>query len=139
MKKWLLLALCLGLLCLGACGKTAPTEAEPGTPNSAYNPDKKVVEVSLAGNPTTGFAWTWTQEGEGRVRLESEEYIPEDTSGLRDGAGGVCRFRFMPETEGEGRILFSYARPWEDKAPLETYETDFRVFEQNGELYIELA
>lgn len=139
MKKWMLLVLAASLLFLGACGKTAAPEAEPGTPNSAYNPDKKVLEVSLEGNPTTGYAWTWSQEGEGAVRLESEEYIPEDTSGLWDGVGGVCLFRFAPEAEGEGRLLFSYARPWEDKTPLETYETVFRVFEKDGALFIELA
>lgn len=139
MKKRMLAALCAALVCLGACGKIAAPEAEPGTPNSAYNPGKKVVEVSLEGNPTTGFSWTWTQEGTGRVSLESEEYIPEDTSGLWDGAGGVCRFRFVPEAEGEGAILFSYARPWEDKEALKTYETNFRVFEKDGELFIELA
>lgn len=135
MKKIGLLA--LALLCLAGCSAAAPVE-DPETPPSAYIADQ-VLEVRLAGNPTTGYEWSWSLEGNNILQEQSYEYIPEDTSGLRDGAGGLCLFRFEPMAAGEAVLHFAYARPWENEAPADSYTVQVAVTETDGQYVINLA
>lgn len=125
----MLLALCLGLLCLGACGKTAEE-------SGAIVANGGDWQVELEGNPTTGYEWTWFLEGDEVIGEVSCEYIPHDTEGLWDGVGGRYVYHFVPKAEGEAVLHFEYARPWEDKEPVESWDIPLSVRQENGELVI---
>jgi len=135
MKK--IVILLLALLCLTGCSAAAP-EADTAVPPSAYIAEQ-VLEVRLKGNPTTGYEWTWFLEGNNILEETACEYIPEDTSGLRDGAGGLYVFHFAPLAEGEAELHFTYARPWESEAPADSYTVSVTVTESDGQYVINLA
>lgn len=131
MKK--IVILLLALLCLAGCS-AAPAEeaAEAGT----IVANAGDWQVELEGNPTTGYEWTWFLEGNNILEETACEYIPEDTSGLRDGAGGLYVFHFAPLAEGEAELHFTYARPWETEAPADSWSVPVSVRQENGELVI---
>ncbi len=135
MKKFALLLLALAML--SGCASGTSEEPGPEIPPSAYIRDN-TLEVRLEANPSTGYSWSFSPEGEGRVSLTSRSHQSADDSGLLDGVGGIELFCFAPESPGEGTLQFSYARPWEDKPPLETYAVNFAVREEDGELVLQL-
>ncbi len=73
--------------------------------------------VMLKGNPTTGYAWQAAVEA-AEVLSVSVEYSAENTGLI--GSGGQYEVRFMGLTPGEATITMTYARPWENQAPLYT-------------------
>ena len=73
--------------------------------------------VMLKGNPTTGYAWQAAVEAEDVVSV-SVEYSAENTGLI--GSGGQYEVRFVGLMPGETSITLTYARPWENQAPLYT-------------------
>ncbi|MDO4547985.1 MAG: protease inhibitor I42 family protein [Clostridia bacterium] len=72
-----------------------------------------ILTVSLDANATTGYEWVSRVETENMLEPVAEEYIPADTE--LSGAGGVYRATFKSAgNAGEARIVFDYARSWED-------------------------
>ncbi len=138
MKK---IALCLlALLALAGCGGRE-REATAADAIASAHIHNGLLELRLASNPSTGYMWTWTQEGEGRVAEQSRSFESSVAEGdaPRDGAGGTELFYFEAEAVGEGALIFSYARFWDkDISPAETYRAEFRVSERDGALRIEL-
>ncbi|GHU48678.1 hypothetical protein FACS1894200_06230 [Spirochaetia bacterium] len=74
----------------------------------------RVAAVELAGNPTTGYSWTYTMENLGIIAELSREYrqAAQDTP-QRLGAGGIFSFVFDGLREGQTDLHFVYARSWE--------------------------
>lgn len=101
-----LMALCL-LLALTAC---------------AGEKKSKQFEISLEGNPTTGYAWTYTMDPEGIVKEVKNDY----TSSTKDkdvvGAGGTFLFVFEGVSAGEVKLTFEYKRSWETEPAIQTAE-----------------
>lgn len=72
------------------------------------------MSISLPENPTTGYVWTYSQEGEGKVALVDEKY---ERDGNLPGSGGMHTFVFLGEEPGELVIAFKNSRPWEEDSP----------------------
>lgn len=78
------------------------------------------MTVTLGGNPTTGYAWTYTVSDPDVLKEVSNEYKQDaDTEGLT-GAGGEYVFVFEGGNEGEADLVFSYLRDWEEEEPIAT-------------------
>lgn len=137
MKKLFWLALALILLCLAACAGDEAA-AESSFPSSATVINGEQLEVRLAGSPATGYEWSWSAEGNDILEEVSCEYIPEDTGGLRDGAGGVYLYVFEGKALGETVLHFRYERPWENKDPAAVYDVSVAAEERDGRLWLDL-
>ncbi|MDR2630044.1 MAG: protease inhibitor I42 family protein [Spirochaetaceae bacterium] len=78
---------------------------------------EKQITIELAGNPTTGYSWTYTMGQEGIVREVLAEYRGAAGSGDSPegsvGRGGVFVFVFEGLKPGTVELRFTYARPWE--------------------------
>lgn len=79
------------------------------------NEDPGQVTVTLPGNPTTGYSWTYTMTGDGALReVESGYCYKTETPGKKTvGQGGTFTFTFEGEREGDVTLDFVYAQPWE--------------------------
>ena len=88
----------------------------PETPNyfTANVPSGSTMQVEIRGNPTTGYAWSYTP-------LESSNLLThKDTAYERDqlqlmGSGGVYKFTFEIPASAKGaqELVFVNARSWE--------------------------
>lgn len=70
--------------------------------------------VSLEGNPTTGFEWTYGIEGS-TVEAVSDTYSSKAQAQPTTGAGGIYTFEFKAAGTGSSTINFTYARSWEKR------------------------
>lgn len=76
--------------------------------------DADKLIITLQENPTTGYSWNVKMDKDGILKLESDEYKSNDTSGNIAGAGGEHVWVFKGLSKGDVVITFSYYRPWED-------------------------
>ena len=72
----------------------------------------EIFQRELPSNPTTGYRWNVSLEGES-VQLVDRQFRRTE-KGL--GGGGVEVFRFQAVEGGETRIKFQYKRGWEQEA-----------------------
>lgn len=77
---------------------------------------KDKVTIELEENPTTGYSWTFTQDGDGQVELVKDKYQEKGKDKDMVGRGGVHTFTFKAKTDGVCYLKFEYIRPWEDGA-----------------------
>jgi inhibitor of cysteine peptidase len=120
------------LLSVPACGPTGETvpkdvqltQADAGKPVQLAKGG--TLEVTLAGNPTTGYTWEvgsvdakiLKQEGEPDFKAESDA----------TGAGGMMTLKFTGEEAGKTDLKLVYHQPWDkEAAPAETFETTVTV------------
>ena len=126
--KTLLLILVFGLLIFSGC--TAKKMVLPS--GSEVEGDK--LTITLEENPTTGYVWTLKMGTENIVSLESDEYIPIQTSENVVGSGGNHVWNFNGVSKGETVLTFKYYRPWEkEDSAIETRIFTVTVSE-NGEI-----
>lgn len=88
------------------------------------------IEVTLPGNPTTGFAWSAALSDEDGALLEQEgdpTYVPETSDETLVGGGGTYTFRFKALAEGEAELKLVYARSFEDVSPEQTFTADLSI------------
>jgi predicted secreted protein len=115
MKNAAFSLLILSALCASCSGSPAS--------QASQNAGPQTFTVELAGNPTTGYSWTWTASPEGAVREISSDYRRDSGAEGRVGAGGTFVFTFEKLLPGAVTLSFAYARPWEQgAAPAETAE-----------------
>lgn len=116
MKKYIrlfaMLALCL---LLGGCGPKGPIQAT----------------ISLLGNPTTGYEWTYYFSEEGILKQTHSEFTEGTPEGGNAGSGGTYTFSFTAMKEGTVDVVFAYARSFEDVEPLDSITYTFTV-DKNG-------
>lgn len=104
----------------------AVTFPENGGEQSIFLVTGQVVEVTLPGNPTTGYGWTLEKFEAQDILARPMEADFQSAAPQRVGAGGVFKFRFTAARAGTTTIRFLYRRAWEkDVAPL--YIADLRV------------
>ena len=84
-----------------------------------------VLEVTLAGNPTTGYSWSVASVGE--ILKQLGEPVFESASPGLTGAGGKVLLRFQALRPGKTVLKLAYRRIWEKKAPAATFEVTIRV------------
>lgn len=76
--------------------------------------------IALRGNPTTGYDWEYSEQGDSIV-FKSKEYKQDAAEPNVGGVGGTFTFTFELVQPGETELTFTYARPWEtDAEPAET-------------------
>jgi len=82
------------------------------------------LEISLKENPTTGFGWVVEGLAKPVCDLAADHF--ESTTTAR-GSGGVHHWRLKAKQKGEGKVILSYRRSWEKKAPLRSFTLTVRV------------
>jgi inhibitor of cysteine peptidase len=88
----------------------------------------QTLEITLEGNPTTGYAWVATETGEPTLRLEGEpEYVEGNTDQTLVGGGGQYVFRFVGVEKGTAAIELVYQRSWEAADPLDRFSLEVTV------------
>lgn len=90
------------------------------------------LEVTIAGNPTTGYSWKATALPEGMSQLGEAVFVQDPADGPggqhRVGVGGRFIFTFVGGKPVEGVIQFAYSRSWEkDTPPVQTASLRVRV------------
>jgi inhibitor of cysteine peptidase len=90
-----------------------------------------LVEVILAGNPTTGYSWSTTLSDKDAAVLQQQGdpvYVQQSTDQSLVGGGGTFTFTFKAVAPGQVALKFDYARPWETGvAPIQTYSVTVSV------------
>ena len=105
-----LVAVC-ALCALCACSTSTSGSANLGNDGTAeYKND--TITITLAGNETTGYAWTYSID-KGSVECTTDEYKAESSSVATTGAPGTQTYVFKVSGATEGKITFTYARSWE--------------------------
>lgn len=89
----------------------------------------QTLEISLAGNPTTGYSWTTEAGGDPVLRAAGEPtYAPDTDGGTLVGGGGTYTFAYEGAGPGTTRIELAYRRAWETGvAPLERFTLEVAV------------
>jgi inhibitor of cysteine peptidase len=125
-----LLVLGMALAAAGCGGKSDPaagsaklTEADNGKQIAAKVGD--TIEVTLAGNPTTGYSWTSSMSDADKAVLQQQgepAYVQQSTDKSLVGGGGTFTFAFKAIAPGQATIKLDYARPFEaGVAPIQTF------------------
>ncbi len=94
-------------------------------PRERHEQVGKFIEISLPGNPTTGYLWI-VRSLPPQVALESLMYVPDDDcrAGM-SGCGGHSVLRLLGVKRGSGVLQLQYVRPWET-LPVTT--TDIKLY-----------
>ena len=71
--------------------------------------------IFLDANLTTGYQWQMDSDRD-FIQFLDVSYTPPSTELV--GTSGVEKFDFKAMKQGEVSIIFSYLRPWEEKAPI---------------------
>lgn len=89
----------------------------------------KPVEVSLKGNPTTGYSWrTAALTGDSLEQLGKPKYVPRPHRPGMVGVGGTFLFTFKAVKPGKTTLKLVYVRPWEkNKPPAKTFSATIEV------------
>ncbi len=114
--------------CGGSSDVVKLTDADNGKSVSAEVGDQ--IEVVLAGNPTTGYAWTVTMTDADKAVLEQQGdavYEEASTDSSVVGGGGTYTFTFKAIATGTANPTFSYARSFESSPPEQTYSVTVSV------------
>ncbi len=72
-----------------------------------------ILEVSLPGNPTTGYVWEAAVPA--LLRQKGDAVHRSDSQLI--GAGGITSFTFTATAAGDGILDLAWRRPWEKDAP----------------------
>jgi inhibitor of cysteine peptidase len=112
-----------------AAGTVKLTEADNGKQVTAKVGD--TVEVTLAGNPTTGYSWTSSMSDADKAVLQQQGepvYVQQSTDPSVVGAGGTFTFTFKAIAAGQATIKLDYARLFETGvAPIQTFSAPVTV------------
>jgi inhibitor of cysteine peptidase len=83
------------------------------------NPNQS-LEVSLSGNPTSGYQWLLDPASAAILKPAGEPVYRPDSALV--GAGGTYTWRFTAIAVGQAPLQFVYRRIWEqDTPPLRTF------------------
>ena len=129
MTSLLLLSL-LPLLPL-SCASTPPGPVKLKEADNGKSVELKVggqLEISLAGNITTGYSWGAVGFDAKTLELTAEpEYLPDRDAFRRSGVGGTFVFHFKAVAPGKTTVALGYRRPWEKTAPAKTFSLEVEV------------
>lgn len=130
----LLIAVSMVVLALPACG---PTGGGSTAPNEVKVTDKEAggsvevakggtLEVTLEGNPTTGYNWEVESVDDKILKQEGEPEFNAESDAM--GAGGMVTLKFKAEEAGKTDLKLVYHRSWEkDEDPAKTFEVSVTV------------
>ncbi|HAG10377.1 MAG TPA: hypothetical protein DCK76_03100 [Desulfotomaculum sp.] len=85
----------------------------------------QVLHLSLPGNPSTGYSWSYVKEPDQLVLKEiNHEYFSDSTL---VGAGGTDNWEFKAMDSGSTTLSLIYSRPWESVQPEKTFQIEVTV------------
>jgi inhibitor of cysteine peptidase len=73
------------------------------------------LEITLAGNPTTGYSWEAASVDTNILKQVGERKYQRDSNLI--GAGGKFTFSFDAIAPGKTALQLTYRRPWEKNVP----------------------
>jgi inhibitor of cysteine peptidase len=132
-----LLALVLGLTTLTGCGTSAGasnlvkvTEADSGKTITLKKGD--TLEVTLEGNPSTGFNWLVAAAPAALFKQRGEAEVVDPNAGGRAsstivGAAQLMALTFDAVGSGSGKLVLEYKRSWETLPAEKTFTIEVRV------------
>lgn len=86
------------------------------------------LDISLAGNITTGYSWSAMAVDAKILALAAEpEYLPDHDALRRSGAGGAFVFHFKAAAPGKTTVKLGYRRPWEKTPPAKIFTVEVEV------------
>ena len=129
----LLVVVLLFVLALPACGPTDGGGASKEVKLTKKEAGESVevakggtLEITLEGNPTTGYTWEVESVDDKVLKQEGEPDSKPDSDAV--GAGGMMTLKFKAEGTGKTDLKLVYHRSWEkDEAPAETFEVSVTV------------
>ncbi|RJQ45930.1 MAG: hypothetical protein C4534_03625 [Gaiellales bacterium] len=84
------------------------------------------IELTLEGNPTTGFEWSVESDGAPVLQQAGAPDYKADSDAL--GAGGMYTWRFRVVQEGKADLNLVYRQPWDKETPAaESFETSLEA------------
>jgi predicted secreted protein len=107
-------------------------EVKPTEINSTNEIGKKIVEIDLESNPTTGYEWKYDIDNEGIIKQVSKVYKQDEAEKGILGSGGKDIWTFEGIKEGSTQVTFKYLRSWEG----EVVKTKTFIFTVDKELGI---
>lgn len=115
---WLLSLILLLTLQSGCAGEIAPrrvqvTEQDNGKTVAIAR--RGSLEVTLEGNPTTGYVWVVEQVDASILSVQGDYQFKSDSTLI--GSGGRLIYTFRAAERGETRLTLVYRRPWEQRSP----------------------
>jgi len=85
----------------------------------------QVLHLSLPGNPSTGYSWSYARELDQLVLKETNhEYFSDSTLA---GAGGADNWEFKAIGSGSTTLSLKYSRSWENVQPEKTFQVEVTV------------
>jgi inhibitor of cysteine peptidase len=125
----LVLVITLGTLILDACGPPATATVHLSEQDAGrtvqLRPGQR-MEITLAGNPTTGYQWEPTIADSAILHAVGEPVFKPDTSAL--GSGGQVTTIFEAVAVGQTMVTLAYHRPFEaGMPPLKTFAVTVMV------------
>jgi inhibitor of cysteine peptidase len=76
------------------------------------------VEISLDGNPTTGYSWFIVKPADPKILVVSEiKYTQNPAPRGMVGVGGSFKLTGKALAKGKTTLAFEYKRPWEKNTP----------------------
>jgi inhibitor of cysteine peptidase len=87
------------------------------------------LEVTLEGNPTTGYLWGVLAGNDAVLKSSGDFAFNQDAAPVgMVGVGGKFTFKFQAVGAGAAQLKFGYQRPWEkDVLPIETFQVNVNV------------
>lgn len=112
MRKFMVLAgvSTLAVSLLAGCGGEVKTYIDAEKTISVGINQEFVI--ALDSNPTTGYDWEESHDGN-LLNLVDDEYKPDEKAAGLVGAGGTQYFRFKAIKTVQTEITLVYKRPWE--------------------------
>ena len=98
--------------------RTRLSEQDGGKTVELHAGDK--LEVSLKGNPTTGYQWEMAAVDAAILKLVGEPEFNPDSGAL--GAGGKVTLRLIAVAAGQTTLQLIYHRPFENVPPIKTFK-----------------
>ena len=132
----LVLIVALTAMASAGCGSSANASGgslKLGEADSGKTYTVKVgdtIEVIIAGNPTTGYAWTSALSEKDATLIQpvgKPAYASEASESTIVGAGGVYTFTFKAVAAGEAALKLLYSRSWESVQPLQTFAVTLTI------------
>ena len=92
-------------------------------------PAGRTFIVALNSNPTTGYAWTLKDAGDGQVVTKVVDFYQNEASGDEPlvGQGGRHYWQFKALQAGSAPLQLVYARPWESVQPAQVFNLTVMV------------
>jgi len=129
MKLRLVICVAAFVFLLSACGLTGGKVIKANEDLNGQSIELEAgqkLQISLAGNPTTGFNWELLEHDPTVLKQVGDMEYKADSRLM--GSGGVMTFKFIALASGSTTIQLIYHRSWEtDVPPANTYELGITV------------